>query len=189
MKQIKNKKGFTLVELLLVVGLIALGAVVAYITFPKVQATSRANTEATNINTIASGINNLYAGTNTYASLGTDGATAFTVLNGARQLPERMISGTRILNGFGGDVTITAANLPVGATTNNFYLITYAGVPTAECTKLASGVGNNFVQVGINGTTGTNLVKEFPNEAAIDPGLVAAQCRAGNSNTMYFWGR
>lgn len=48
MKRI-NKKGFSLLELLLVLGIIAALIVAAFIVYPKVQDSNRATTEAKNI--------------------------------------------------------------------------------------------------------------------------------------------
>ena len=191
---LKKSKGFTLIELLLVVGIIALGSVVAYITYPKVSSTSRANAEATNINTITAGIKNVYAGTNNFTSLGSDGKVGVKVLARAKALPDRMTTDTTasdgiITNGFGGAVGIAAEAI---GTNNNVqsYKITYPNVPNAECTKLVTGVGNNFVQVKVN-----NVVLRSYGDAAsnvpIDPGAAAAQCGADASldnNTLTFWG-
>lgn len=176
----QKQKGFTLVELLLVVGLIALGAVVAYITFPKVQSTSRANAEATNINTIASGINNLYAGSNTFTGL-----TNEVLING-KGAPERMVgAGNTLVNSLGGAVTIGTATLPAGGVTDNHYQITWEGIPEAECVKLGTGVANNFVDVTINGTA----VKTYPGEEVADPVTVTTACDQGGANILVFRGR
>ncbi|EGD5057419.1 prepilin-type N-terminal cleavage/methylation domain-containing protein, partial [Escherichia coli] len=45
-KKIKSKKGFSLLELLLVLGIIAALVVAAFIVYPKVQASQRAQAES-----------------------------------------------------------------------------------------------------------------------------------------------
>lgn len=182
---LKKKSAFTLVELLLVVGIIAIGSVVAYITLPKVQSTARANAEATNINTIAAGVKNVYAGTNSFGSLTTD------VLVNAKAVPEKMLdtttTPTSILNGFSGAVTIAPTD-PLGAAGTTAYTITYAGVPDAECNKLATGVGNNFINVSItNAAATTTAVKTYPSSTPVDPSAVSGAC-GGDSNTIAFTG-
>jgi prepilin-type N-terminal cleavage/methylation domain-containing protein len=55
-KNIKSKKGFSLLELLLVLGIIAALVVAAFIVYPKVQASQRAQAESNNIATIQAGV-------------------------------------------------------------------------------------------------------------------------------------
>lgn len=52
----KSKKGFSLLELLLVLGIIAALVVAAFIVYPKVQASQRAQAESNNIATIQAGV-------------------------------------------------------------------------------------------------------------------------------------
>jgi prepilin-type N-terminal cleavage/methylation domain-containing protein len=55
-KNIKSKKGFSLLELLLVLGIIAALVVAAFIVYPKVQASQRSQAESNNIATIQAGV-------------------------------------------------------------------------------------------------------------------------------------
>lgn len=183
---LRKSKGFTLVELLLVVGIIALGSVVAYITLPKVQSTSRANAEATNINTIAAGIKNIYAGTNNFATL-VDATVGTTLVIKSKAAPDRMVTSPTVLtNSFGGNVTV-APGAALGGSLGAFstYLITYNGVPDAECNKLATGVASNFLKVNVNSVE----VKTAPGATPVhnlDPVEISAAC-VNDNNTLMFW--
>lgn len=57
-KQIK--KGISLLELVLVLGIISALVVAAFIVYPKVQASQRAQAERNNIATIQAGVKSLY---------------------------------------------------------------------------------------------------------------------------------
>ncbi len=187
---LKKSSGFTLVELLLVVGIIALGSVVAYITLPKVQSTSRANAEAANINTLAAGVKNMYAGTNSYRGLlsqtiGTD------LIIKAKAAPAGMVVGTTLRNSFGGTVTVEPGQLLGSVPADGSFHITYNGVPDAECNKIVSIVGNNFMRITAGPFATQAIIKSAPGEGAapaISPSAVAAACNYDN-NTIGLWSR
>ncbi len=199
MKLVKKMKGFTLIELLLVVGLIAVAGVAAYIAYPKVQAQSRANTEAQNINTVAAGVKNLYTSQSSYGTANTDLTTS---LVNAKVIPQSMVGGTvaspTVNNALGGTVMIAVSDYNGGS--GNAFTIGYSNVPAAECIKLATGVGENFNRVNISaaaaltaagtGTPGGTTVKDTAAATPINSVQVAtatAQCNpaAGKAN-IYF---
>ena len=68
-KNKKSKKGFSLLELLLVLGIIAALVVAAFIVYPKVQASQRAQAESNNIATIQAGVKALYTSASSYDKL------------------------------------------------------------------------------------------------------------------------
>ena len=84
-KKNKQSKGFTLVEILLVVGFIALAGVGIYATYNKVQVSNQANVESRNIDTIRAGIKGLYGSKSAYTGL------TNTVINQAKITPRTHI--------------------------------------------------------------------------------------------------
>ena len=176
-----NSAGFSLIELLLVIGFIAGALVLAFVTYPKVQATNRANVESQHITVIAGGIKNLYATAQNFTSLNE------SVLINSKVIPDDLqVSGNAINNIWGGSINIG----PVGAGPLALkYNITYSGVPRSECTKLATSVAVNFLALSINGKT------EFDRTAAngggnltLDPAAVSTDCVDGSTNTLIFTG-
>jgi len=147
----KRRKGFTLIEVLLVVGFIAIASVGVYVIYNKVQTTNNANKEAKNLDLIRAGIKQLYSTQTSYAGLSNQ------VVNSARITPENMTTSNnnQIVNSFGGSVTITPVSLNNG--TNNAFRITYERVPGEVCIKLASSVAAQFNQV----TVGNTNIKPF----------------------------
>jgi type IV pilus assembly protein PilA len=181
-KSKKASKGFTLVEILLVVGFIALAGIGIYTIYSKVTVSSQANTEGRNLDTLRAGVKNLYGGAASYAGL------TGTVLNDGRVTPDNMrivpyVAGaTAINNSFGGAVTVLPVTLGGGAA-NNAFEITYPGVPGAVCSKLVTVSGKGFDQISIGGT----IVKAFGTgnlNVAAAAGLCAAD--TGNGVTMVF---
>lgn len=171
----KKSKGFTLIEILLVVGFIALASVGVYTIYAKVQTAAQANTESRNLDTIRAGIKGLYGATANFSTINN------TVINQAKITPESMRTGviTDIINTFGGAVTVTPVSLNAG--TNNGFQITYPKVPDTICTKLVSGGGSQFDQV----TVGATVVKAF-GTTAILPAAIAGACVTASSVTIKF---
>jgi len=146
----KKNKGFTLIEILLVVGFIALASVGVYTIYSKVQVSNNANAESRNIDLIRAGIKSLYASQTNYNAL------TPTIVNNARITPENMkLTAATIGNSFGGSVDIAPIGVNGGA--NNGFRITYDKVPGPVCTKLASAAAAQFDAV----TAGGSAVKVF----------------------------
>ena len=179
MKLLKNnkvKKGFTLVEILLVVGFIALAGIGIYTIYSKVQVSNQANTESRNLDTLRAGIKSMYGGSPNFASI------TNTVVNNARITPDSMrdaADASIITNTFGGVVTITPTTLGAAAAANNAFSITYANVPGAVCSKLVSSAGVQFNTVTVEGSP----VKIFGTTTAMDLAEMAIACN-GDERTI-----
>ena len=145
LKNRKSKKGFSLLELLLVMGIIAALVVAAFIVYPKVQASQRSQAESNNIAAIQAGVKSLYSSTSNYTGLSTSVAIQ------AKIFPDNMLNGSKNLaySSFGGDVALASENTgPTGALGSSF-IITYYGVPPTECTKIMTAVAGNFYKAQV----------------------------------------
>lgn len=179
MFNLKNKKaakGFTLIEILLVVGFIALAGLGVYVVYNKVSAGGAANTESRNLDTLRAGVKTLFGGSSNYASV------TNLVVNQARVTPDSMravpyvATDTNINNSFGGAVTVLPATLGT-ASPNNGFSITYTKVPGAVCSKLVTTGGTSFDQI----TAGTTVVKTFGTNN-LDIARLTAGCAADTGN-------
>ncbi len=153
-----NAKGFSLIEILLVVGFVALASVGVYTIYNKVQITNQANQEARNIDLIRAGVKSLYGSKTNF------GTVTNTVVNQGRITPENMRDAgdsSLIYNSFGGAVTVAPGSLGTGGAPNNAFIITYNAVPAAICIKLASAGGAQFDQVSIGADIVTGVVKAY----------------------------
>jgi len=173
-----KNKGFTLIEILLVVGFIALASVGVYTIYSKVQLSSAANTESRNLDTIRAGVKQLYGASSAYDTV------TNTVVNAGRLTPENMKTAgdnTKITNSFGGSVVLAPANL--GGGTNNGFTITYNNVPGAVCSRLVMTGGSQFDRVLIGGS----VAKEFgENRVKEDVATIACDGAPNNGITVVF---
>ena len=170
----RNQGGFSLVEILLVLGIIAILAIAAFIIFPQVQASNRANTELSNITTVTAGTKNLFGSTRNYAP------ATNTILNQARVFPSSMnanvFTGGTITSSWGGAVSVTGSTAvgvadAVGPTT--FFRIVYSAVPSEICSKLVPGLVTNFQAVYVD-------VGNTPTVTATTPAAIVTACSAGS---------
>lgn len=176
-------KGFSLIELLLVLGVLAILLVAAFVVYPQVRDRNQANAEVSNLTAIKANITNLYASRGgNYDGLTTD------VANQARAFPSSMnggsyTAGTTINAAWGGEVTVEEG------TNNRLFEIEYTAVPDGVCLGLVSGAASNFQQVEIGGTgVFTSGSTETPASAGgqFDPAAAAAACAAANNQTIKF---
>lgn len=166
-----NKKGFTLVEILLVVGFIAIASIGIYVVYAKVNAGGQANAEARNLDVIRAGIKNLYGANKNY------NAISPTIVNSAGITPDAMNRGAIITNTFGGTVDVKAASMG-GKVADNAFEITYTEVPPDVCAKLAPTAGAQFDTLKV----GDQDAKLY-GETQIDPAKIAAGCGAAAAGT------
>ncbi|EOA3302877.1 type 4 pilus major pilin [Yersinia enterocolitica] len=178
-KNRKSKKVFSLLELLLVLGIIAALVVAAFIVYPKVQASQRAQAQSNNIATIQARVKALYTSTSSFTGF------TNTVAVQAKIFPDNMLSGSgsaaKPVNVFKGDVTLAVVAMGPSKAPGSSFTITYSNVPAAECTKIITAAGNIY-EVGVG--TAANVK---PAGDVLDVSKTATQCAAGgNSNTLIF---
>lgn len=176
----KKAKGFTLTEILLVLVIAAAIVIAAFIIYPKVQSSQRAQAEVDLVNTLRAGIHSLYAGTPDYMSLNTD------VIIQAKLVPEKMVSENgQLVNSFNGSIDVMPNFLDddgsLGLTTPNGYSIYYNGVPPQECIKMVSALAPNFKKIRV----GENLA-DVVIDGKLDIGLLATSCGKNSYNIIYF---
>jgi type II secretory pathway pseudopilin PulG len=169
----KKSKGFTLVEILLVVGFIALASIGIYAVYNKVTTTSKANEENRNLQTLKTGIKQLYGNQGTFTGL------TETVIRNSRLAPQQMNTGTAggLINMFGGSVTI--APLTFGSFSG--FRITSNEIPGDVCVKLVAATSGTFEQITAAGT----IVKPIGANNPPNPATITTACNA-DKVTMLF---
>ncbi|WP_437891310.1 type 4 pilus major pilin [Phytobacter sp. V91] len=170
----KNRKGFSLLELLLVLGIVAALVIGAFIVYPKVQASQRAEAESKNIATIQAGVKALYTSASSYSGL------TNTVATNAKIFPDNMLIGTgsaaSVVNVFKGKVTLATSTEGPSGVANSAFTITYASVPAAECTKIIAAAAGNFYVAKV----GRKTVKAA--DGSLDVAATTTACNSGGNN-------
>lgn len=169
-------KGFSLIELLLVLGVLAILLIAAFVVYPQVRDRNQANAEVTNLTALKANITNLYASKGgNYTGLTT------AVANQARAFPSSMNGGTftgsnpSIKSSWGEDVAVAAGS----GTPPRTFTVTYTNVPAGVCLGLVSGAAGNFQDI----TVGTvDVMPGTPGQ--FDPALAAANC-ANGANVVF----
>lgn len=168
-------RGFSLVEILLVLGIIAILSIGAFIIFAQVKDSSDANTESQNLTTIIAGVRNLYGIRADYTGITTD------IVNAASIFPPNMNGGVRtaghlILHAGGGEVEV----IPWGADSKMFAVV-YNNVSKRLCIKIAQNYGRNVEIVMV----GSVEVKSLGSIGS-DPALSTVECNRSESSMVVF---
>lgn len=183
-------RGFSLIELLLVLGVIAILLVAAFVIYPQVQVSRQINQEKSNLSMLQNGIRATMAPTGgNYAVLGAQTQTVGNrFANQARVVPSSMnggnYSGTTITNGWGGDVVIHATvGSFEGYGPGRSFGIQYNGVPQDACVDFVMRTLGGFSAAWVNGSTGSGT---YLTPANITPDTVATRCALQNPATIHF---
>lgn len=192
MNNTKRNQGFSLVEILLVIGIIIALAIAAFILYPRVQSSQQANAEGQNITAILAQTKQVFSN-GLYDGLTND------VANSARIFPSSMngnvnAAGTAIKNVWGGAVTIADPNAALG---DRQFTLKYVGVPSEPCSRLVSGVGNNVDRVFVKGestagsdatpdTTAGSADEVKASNAPVQQAITATKCGGNPTATVVF---
>ena len=176
----KIRRGFTLIEILLVVGFIAIAGLVVYSIYNKAQTTNLANLEADKFNVMLAGVKTLYGGRNNV-----DGLTpALLVSSGIVSKEELTAPNSNLFRTSWGE-TMTVAQEAVGS---RWITFTYNDVPSEICIKLVNSISLNamFITVGT-----TNLKDETAGASsgsgtgkATDPTATTLACSSASSTSI-----
>lgn len=171
--QYKKSKGFTLIEILILIGAITIVIIAIYLNFSRKAAQQTALTQSIYLEQLSSGINNIFASSNNLAVL-----TPTNVIS-SRSVPEQMVKDPNtITNLFGG--TIQFSNL---GTTPPSYGIILSQVPRVSCGFLVTTGYSNLADSIIVNTTTLKAPGSVATSALV--GAAAAACD-NNFNTVEF---
>jgi len=166
--KLQKQNGLTLVEALLVLGILAIVLAVVVPIALSAGATQQAQNESRLIQSVASKIQNIYNPRPDFGGLTT------VVANEIRAFPENM--GDPAVNRFGAQVTVVtppdAAKTP-GANGARQFQIDWPAVTADICSELAASVGNS-VGVDVDGVEVFNR-----GVSDLDIGAIGANCDDG----------
>lgn len=170
-RNIKARKGATLLELTMVVGIIAIISIAAIAYYNSVNNGNKIKDEVNNVNSLTAAVRNMFNTQGSYEGLSN------AVILKSSTFPDRMrVPGdaNKIKHSWLSDgVTVAAAN--VSGTANDGFTVTYKDVPNAACTDIVANTYRHFVSV----TAGASKVENL--------GDLAASCQSGSDkNTIVF---
>jgi len=168
MKDFKNKKGVTLLELLMVVGIAATISVSALVFFKATDESNKVSMEAKSIGTLASGIASMFSGQGHYTGLSNATVVSSNVLPDSMRGPGT----TDIKHSWNASGVTVAPDRVTSTTYDDVFVITYTSVPDKSCVDLMSKTFSVFATTTINGTSFTTVTEIPP------------LCNAGLANVL-----
>ncbi len=178
MKIKTNKiKGYTLIEIMLVSGILAITSIGAYSIFNQAAARSKTNDEAINIALLKKDIIEFYATNSDFNGIENSVLNTNFVTKPSMRDPDDV---DVILNSFGGNITVSAKDY--GTISNLGFTIQTDNVIAKSCAELSVALANEVDAMTINGTD----VKAY-GDAGIDIASVTAGCaESSNFSTIQF---
>lgn len=172
------QKGFGLIELLMVLGVITVGMSSVYGVYRVVHSAQKSSADATEIQAMADRIAAAYVSSPNYRLLNQQVAIDQNLFG-----PRVRIEEGRAMGSWGGEVRV--ATLPAtiqGQSVNDAaFSLTLTNVPSDACMDLAPRMAKNGAEVRVNDQT---LFQAHLHQA--DPSLVGQLCGQANTVTMSF---
>ena len=172
-------RGFSLIELLLVLAIIAALAITGFVLYPKVKTSNNARTEINNINLIRSSVLSIYSSRPDFDGLNNEVALQANIF------PDNMVSTNKdkAQNIFKGEVSVDSFSY---LSNSDRFQIKYEGVPSAECIKIVAGLYRSFFSI----TVGENPVYTNPDynpDTKLNMEMVTMACSVyGDTNNITF---
>jgi len=185
----RHASGFSLIELLLVLGVLAVLLVAAFVIYPQVTHSNRVNAEISNLTTIQANMRGMFASQGGYYSSLPADSTA--VLNAARVFPRSMNGGDysaagSIQNAWGGAVILTATgSAHQGVPAGRGFSISYSKLPSAACVDLVTRSVKVFKVVHVYPTDGGSAAGKFYPETDALASIVTA-CNQSDASRVLF---
>jgi type II secretory pathway pseudopilin PulG len=126
-----REAGITLLEVVLSLMIAAAVIISAVMFFVNARGGASANDAIRQVQSISSAVSSLYGTRADFDGLTTENAIAAGIF------PDSMVSGTRVINGWGGDVTVET-----NSTDSTSFDLTFEGVPGDACIRLVSSTGS-----------------------------------------------
>jgi len=202
MKKIVKQSGYTLIEIMIVLGIVSSIAIGAFVLVGKVNTSRTVNSELDNTRALTASINSSFSGAATYTGLNPANAIIL------RAVPDNMVSGVNVVNAFG-NLSIenagSAALAPAAATgiiltgVPKAFGVSFPTVPSESCIKFVTGLAATYPMVRVlnnagvlqytyhNNTLGLNLVPSAAApfvETTVSPVNVATACGAAGNRVV-----
>ncbi|ECI9779726.1 type 4 pilus major pilin [Salmonella enterica subsp. enterica serovar Infantis] len=172
----KRKKGFSLLELLLVFGVIAAIIVAVFMVYPKVSSGQKIDSDIKILGTLNAGIKNLYAGQADFTGLSVDAVIKSKIV------PEDIVDDNLIWDSWG-------ANVLIEPYYDGSFYIGFENVSVDACPKFVSQAGASYFKIVV----GSTEVKNIENGIELNMAATTSACANGEDGysdkpiTVYFY--
>lgn len=188
-KSLKSKqKGFTLVELGVVVAVGATILVISLGVVPSVLANNRANAEMQEVPGIATNIQKIYLNAPTYVGATLDAVIRLNAFPSSRVTIPASGAATAT-NRWGGAVTMSVATL---TSTNDIVRLVYSNVGSSECKTVIGGIAGLARRIVVDsansGTSGAGTTVK-PDAGALDITALGTACGTTANSITYDIGK
>lgn len=140
-------KGFSLIELMLVLSIMAVSFTLLFVLYESVLTKQREDESVSDIKLIQENVSSLYQTKGNFKGLDLD-----TAIN-ANLLPINMIGRDgEAYNSFKGAVEIESYRMNKAALNDTTYRISYKNIPTNSCINIIENLKNNFYAIYVNKT-------------------------------------
>ena len=153
-----HQEGVSLIELMLVAGVIAVGTAAVLLVYQNVSASSKLNNESKNLSDLTQKITTSYAASGNFSGLTTESAQQENLF------PSAMVASgsNEVTSGWGTPVRVLATSVNInGVSRNNGgFVIAYDRLPAKACVDLISDAAPRFGDIRVGGTSvgvGANL--------------------------------
>jgi type II secretory pathway pseudopilin PulG len=168
-QRLRKQRGYTLVELGIVVAFIAIAVGIGFGVYLGITGTNNATNESKNLNAIASKMHTIFAGQHGSYTCTTNCNATMIAGNG---FPAGMLNAGAPVNAWGGAVTV----LPT-STMGSGFEVDYAAVPTDGCMELVAAVTTTYTNIKVGAT-------QVENNGVV--GAYQTACQAAASQTIAF---
>ena len=185
----RSSRGFSLIELLLVLGVLAILLVAMFVVYPQVRSSQQASREASNAIVLQAGLRSAFAPGGNYAALGSMGSgQGETFVNRSLIAPASMNDGnpsaTALQSSWGPVVVHTNIGAYAGYGPNRMFVIRFMDVPKAACVDFISNTINKFDVVRLN--TASDAGYMTPETFQVSQ--VVAACNLADTTEVVFLG-
>lgn len=177
----KNNRGFSLVEILIVLGVLAIMMVAAFLIYPKISVARDAERQATNLRVIHATISQVFPNHSLF------GLTTESLISSGILSEETLTSPWGVI-GFHPTKDGHACTSAAGCTG---FSLRYDNLEAAQCVALAQAVAPYVNKLRVQGTTNHVLKGTPPNgsedtsRVIFDPGLLPEACSDGDTVSLY----
>lgn len=182
-------RGFSLIELLLVLGVLAVLLVAMFVVYPQVRASQQARREASNAIMLQAGLRSAFASSGNYGALGAMGSgQGESFVNRARIAPASMNDGdpaaTALQSSWGAVLVHSNIGDYAGYGPNRMFVLRFMDVPKAACVDFVTNTINKFDVVRLN----TSSDAGYMTPETFQVSQVVAACNLADTTEVVFLG-